>query len=108
MSALYQMQFLGQSGAGAGAIYVGRGKVVGIDATGARYNGSYVDQAGRLKGTVTLTSASGMLVTGQSISPGTQVPITLDLPANFAGHPQQIMVAGRPVTVSFDKIGDIP
>lgn len=32
MSALYAMNFVGMGGTGGGAVYVGNGKIVGIDA----------------------------------------------------------------------------
>jgi hypothetical protein len=110
MSALYTMQYQGQVGSGGGAVYIGKGIVLGVDVTGARYNGSYTTTpAGRLQGTVTLTSSGATLVTGQQVPAGTQIPITLDLPANFAnGQFQQVLVSGGPVQVRFDKIGDIP
>jgi hypothetical protein len=78
MSALYQMRYQGVAGFGGGVVYIGRGKVLGMDVTEARYDGSYVDQAGRVRGTVTLTSAGGALVTGQPIPAGTQVQIVMD------------------------------
>ena len=90
---------------------LGRNKILGVDVTGARYDGSYVENLmiGRLQGTATLTSAGGVLVTGQPVPPGTQVQITFDLPTNFAnGQFQQVSVGGRPVQVRFDKLGDIP
>lgn len=109
MSALYQMQFHGVTGVGHGAIYIGKGLVAGIDVTGARYHGSYTSQGPTLSGTVTLTSAGGSLVTGQPVPPGTQVPITFNLQANFGnGQLNTVIVGGRPVQVAFDKIADIP
>jgi hypothetical protein len=109
MSALYQMRYQGVSGTGHGAVYIGKGKVVGVDLTGAKYLGSYTNQGANLSGTVTLTSAGGALVTGQPTPPGTQVPITFSLPANFgAGQVQTVTVGGQPVQVAFEKVGDIP
>ena len=35
MSAFYTMQYHGQTGFGLGALYIGRGRVVGADAAGA-------------------------------------------------------------------------
>jgi len=109
MSALYEMRYQGVAGTGHGAIYIGKGKVLGVDVTGARYDGSYASQGANLAGTVTLTSAGGALVTGQPVPAGTKVPITFNLPANFGnGQFQSVTVGGRPVQVAFDKIGDIP
>ncbi len=109
MSALYQMRYQGVSGVGHGAIYIGKGKVLGVDITGARYDGSYTQQGQSLSGNVTLTGSGAPLVTGQQAPAGTKVPITFSFPGNFAtGQFQTVNVAGRPVQVAFDKIGDIP
>ena len=109
MSALYQMRYQGVAGMGHGAVYIGKGKVLGVDVTGARYDGSYTQQGANLSGTVTLTSAGGSLVTGQPVPAGTKVPITFNLPPTFGnGQFQPVTVGGKPVQVAFDKIGDIP
>ncbi len=110
MSALYMMQYVGVAGGGAGAIYIGKGKILGMDIAGGRYAGSYTEQGGRLKGNATLSMPQGgQLVTGQQVPPGTKIPLTTDWPADFAnGRPQTVMVAGRSVQVAFEKIGDIP
>lgn len=111
MSALYVMKYAGQADAGGGAVYIGRGKVLGVDITGIKYDGSYTEGAGRMKGTVTLISPPGgaSLVTGLQLSGGQKIPLTIDWPSNFAsGQPQQLGVAGRSVSVKFEKIGDVP
>jgi hypothetical protein len=114
MSALYQMRYQGVAGGGHGAVYIGKGKVIGVDITGARYDGAYTSNGSLLNGavlsgTVTLTSAGGSLVTGQPVPPSTQVPITFSLPASFGnGQFLSVTVGGKPVQVAFDKIGDIP
>lgn len=110
MSALYAMRYLGRSDVGAGAIYIGRGKIVGIDIGGARYDGTYTEGAGRMKARVNMHVPAGVvLVTGQQIPQPTTIPLAADWPLTFAdGTAQQIMVAGLPVSVTFEKIGDIP
>ena len=110
MSALYAMRYLGAVGVGIGAIYIGRGKMVGIDAAYGRYDGSYTEQNGRLRGTVSLSiPGGGNLVTGQPLPAGQSIQIAFDLPSTFAnGQAQTVSVAGRPVQVTFEKIGDIP
>lgn len=115
MSALYQMRYQGVAGVGHGAIYIGKGKVLGVDITGARYDGSYtgggslLNPGTTLTGAVTLTAAGGTLVTGQPVPPGTQVQISFSLPPTFGnGQFQPVTVGGKPVQVAFDKIGDIP
>src|ERR1700676_683063 len=76
MSALYQMRYQGVAGNGHGAMYVGKGVVVGIDISGARYNGTYTLSGTTINGTAILTSAGGALVTGQDLPVGGTVPIT--------------------------------
>ena|ERR1700733_7556997 len=108
MSALYAMRYHAAR-TGHGAVYIGKGIVLGVDATGARYNGSYTIQGENLTGTVTLIATGGALVTGQIVPKGTKVQIVLNLPPDLGnGEFQQVMVDGRPVRVAFDKIGDIP
>ena len=109
MSALYQLRYQGVAGVGHGAVYIGRGIIVGVDITGGRYHGTYSAQGQNLVGSATLTSAGGTLVTGQPVPAGTQVPISFSLPTNFNnGQPHQISVGGRSVSVAFDLIGAVP
>jgi hypothetical protein len=110
MSAFYVMRYLGATGMGFGAIYIGRGTIVGVDVANGRYQGTYTERDGKLKATVTMSLPyGGALVTGTQVPPGTKIQMTADLPADFAnGQAQQIMIQGRPVQVTFEKIGDIP
>lgn len=109
MSAFYIMRYQGGTGGGFGAIYIGRGIVVGADVGNGRYKGSYTEAAGRIRGNITLSLPSGgHLVTGQQVPPGTSIPITFDWPENFAAGAQQVSVQGRPVGVTFEKVGDVP
>jgi hypothetical protein len=110
MSALYVMQYVGQIGTGAGAVYIGKGVIVGVDAGGGRYKGTYTEAGGRMNGNATVLVPHGAtMVTGQQLPPGTTLQLTIDWPANFAnGQPQPISIAGRQVQVTFEKIGDIP
>jgi hypothetical protein len=110
MSALYVMRYSGQSSVGAGCIYVGKGIISGADAGGGYYDGSYTEQAGRIKGTVKLTAPKGAtLVTGQQLPPGAALPLTMDWPKDFGnGSPQTVLVSGHPVKVEFEKLKDIP
>lgn len=59
---------------------------------------------------VSLTiSGAGQLVTGQVLLAGQEIAISIDWPANFwNGQPQQVQVAGKPVTVTLQKIRDLP
>jgi hypothetical protein len=107
--ALYVMNYVGQTGTGGGAVYVGNGKIVGVDVGNLRYHGSYSEQGGRLKGTVALTAPTGgTLVTGAQLPAGSRLSLTLDWPANFAdGKPQPVTIEGRSVHVTLEKVGDI-
>jgi hypothetical protein len=90
-------------------MYVGNGVVVGIDISGARYNGTYTLSGTTINGTATLTSAGGALVTGENVPAGGTVPITFSLPAGFDdGRYHQVIAGGTRVGVSFNKVGDIP
>jgi hypothetical protein len=109
MSALYAMNYVGATGTGGGAVYVGNGKILGIDVGNLRYNGTYTEQGGRLKGTVALMAPTGgTLVTGAQLPAGSRLGLTLDWPTNFAdGKPQVVTIEGRQAHVTFEKIGDI-
>ncbi len=109
MSALYAMNYVGQTGTGGGAVYVGRGKIVGVDVANLRYNGTYTEQGGRLKGTVALTAPTGgTLVTGAELPAGGRLNLSLDWPANFSdGKPHPVTIEGRQVHVTFEKIGEV-
>jgi hypothetical protein len=52
--------------------------------------------------------AAGVMVTGQQVPAGTSIPMTFDWPSNFTSGPQQITVQGHPVSVTFEKVGDVP
>ena len=111
MSALYAMRYLGHSGDGMGAIYIGRGTIVGVDAANGRYSGTYTEEGGRFKGTIKLSAPAGdvALVTGAQLPKGQAISMQADWPINFAdGSAQTIIVNGLPVQVTFEKIGDIP
>ena len=112
MSALYKMVYMGGGGAGAGVVAISKGTVLGLDVGELRYEGTYVETNGRLKLTATMEATAkggGHLVTGQTLPYGHKLALSADWPADFAnGSPQTIMVAGRPVQVRFEKIGDLP
>lgn len=110
MSAFYIMRYLGATGLGFGSLYVGKGAIVGADAGGGHYHGTYTETGGRMKVTATLSMPNGgILVTGAQIPAGTDIPISADWPTNFAdGASQAITVAGGEVQVTFEKVGDIP
>jgi hypothetical protein len=104
------MRYVGQADTGAGVLFIGKGVIVGADIGNMRYKGTYVESGGRIKGTVVMSAPQGgMLVTGAAMPAGSTIQVTADWPPDFAnGQAQQIIVAGRPVQVTFDKIGDVP
>ena len=115
MKALYAMQYAGHESAGAGALYVGDGFVLGVDIGGCRYEGSYTESGGRLRGRATISaphSGTATLVTGQVLQPGQSIPLDVDWPlvdGELAdGETRALSVAGREVLVTFEKVGDIP
>jgi hypothetical protein len=109
MSALYQIRYQGVAGKGHGAMYLGKGVIVGIDLAGSRYHGTYTFEGPNITGTATLTSAGGALVTGENVPAGGSVPIAFNLPTSLDdGQYHQVVVGGKPIRVSFNKIGDIP
>ena len=114
MSALYIMRYVGQAGGqagmGGGALYVGKGIISGVDVGLGTYDGSYKEEAGRVKGAAIMTiGLNGQLVTGKVLPQGTKVPLQIDWPADFAdGRAQVVSVQGHPVHVTFEKLRDIP
>lgn len=109
MNALYIMRFLGGAGVGFGAIYIGHGKVVGVDAGNARYHGSYTEDGARLRGTITMTlPTGGTLVIGMQVPPGFSTTLNVDWPVNFTSGQQTVSVQGRQVSVTLEKVGDVP
>jgi hypothetical protein len=112
MSAFYRMDYVGQIGAGGGAIYIGKGVVFGIDVVGSTYDGAYSEAGGRLKGNVRMTTPvrGAILVAGQRMPGGAAFDLSFDLGPDFAsGRPQRIFgVGGRPIQVTFKKLKDLP
>jgi hypothetical protein len=108
MSALYVMRYEGVAGVGHGAVFIGKGKILGVDIKGAKYEGTYSSKNGGLSGAATLTSAGGELVTGEAVPAGTKVQIVFDLAANQANGEFQLRIGGQPVRVLLAKIGDVP
>jgi len=108
MSALYVMRYEGVAGVGHGAVFIGKGKILGVDIKGAKYEGTYLSKDGSLSGAATLISAGGELVTGEAVPAGTRLQIVFDLPASAANGEFQLRIAGKPVRVLLAKVGDVP
>jgi hypothetical protein len=80
MSALYAIHYQGGAAVGFGAVYIGRGKIVGVDINNVRINGTYVKQGGRMKPNVILTAKNdAVLVTGDQMPAGTTIPLALPI-----------------------------
>ena len=110
MSVLYALRYAGKTGIGVAAICIGGGTIVGFDGADGRYRGTYRVVNGRLQGEMTLTMAGVWpMVTGERSAAGQKLDITLDLPAEFGdGSPQQVSVGGHPVTITAQKVGEVP
>ena len=112
MSALYLMRYVGQSGTGHAALYMGREAILGIDTGGCVYRGSYDERPdGGMDGEVTITApATGaVLATGDMLGGSQSIPIGASLSADFGNEtPQLIFVGPKAVEVKFEKIGDLP
>ena len=110
MSALYKMTYGGGVGFGHGAIFIGNGQVLGIDIGDIWYEGKYWEENGqvRMQANMTAKSPDAVLVTGRHLSAGETIPIDATWPLDMEPDElHQISVAGRPVNVTLEKIGDI-
>jgi hypothetical protein len=109
MSALFAVHFVGKTLA-TGGLYIGNGQILGVDGDNGRYKGTYTEQGGQVNAKLTVTYPEGAtLVTGDQVAPGTSVPISGSWPLAFAGgEAQTVMINGKPMSISFEKIGDIP
>jgi hypothetical protein len=107
--ALYLMKFAGAADFGGGVLFIGNGKIVGMDVANLRFKGTYTEQNGRFVSSVRMSAPTGAtLVTGQQLPAGSELKLSTDWPLDFAnGHPHPLLVEGRPVQVSFEKIDDI-
>jgi hypothetical protein len=110
MSALYRLNYTGSHSEGFAVVYIGRGLILGMDEGKGHLRGTYVEEAGRLKGAITGTATeANRLASGQFMQAGESTEITIDWSSDFAtGSPQPSYVMGDLVEVTFEKIGDIP
>ncbi|MBL8834363.1 MAG: hypothetical protein JNL71_18380 [Rhodospirillales bacterium] len=110
MSALYIMRYVGAAGAGSSTLYIGRQTVVGVDAGGARYFGTYIESRGRILVDMTLLMPrSGVLVTGEQAPAGSKYKLTGDWPVEPAdGTIHRAYFDGRAMKVGFERVGFIP
>ena len=110
MSALYIMRYVGTAGVASSTIYIGRQKVLGIDAGGARYVGTYSESRDRMLVDMTLLMPKGgVLITGEQAPAGSKYKLTGDWPVEPAdGMVHRIYFDGRAMKVGFERIGFIP
>ena len=110
MSALYRMDYSGSHGKGFAVVYIGRGVVLGMDEPGSLVHGTYTEDGGRLRGSMTLTGdTEGHTVGGQIMKAGQSAEMEIDWDSDFAaGRPQQVTLLGDPLQIVFQKIGDVP
>lgn len=110
MSGFYLMRFKVPTdhglAEGAGALYFKRGVIIGVDSAGVRYDGTYVDDNGRIRGSVILDiPAETPLTTGVKTTIPTRLALPLELAPDFAdGKPHKMQLEGRFVEVTFEKV----
>lgn len=109
-SALYLMRYVGTGGQGAGVLYLGRGVLLGMDTGEIRYEGTYTESDGELQvqATMTGTSDSGVLVTGQPFGKGHSLSINATWPVEVDSGQREVSIGGAPVYLTLEKIGDLP
>lgn len=109
MSILFAVRYVGSKGNGLAAICVGNGTIIGFDGSDGRYHGSYIEAGGRFRGRLKMTfPGEWPLVTGTPFRPGDVVEVAFDWPREFTeGQPQQLFVAGNPVTITAARIGEV-
>ena len=108
---LYVIEFGADVGIGAGVLYIGDGEVYGADAAKIKYVGTYVEVGERFRAEIAITaSAPGAhLVTGVPLPAGRSLAVIADLPRDFAnGEAHRVRAGGREVSVTLEKITDIP
>jgi hypothetical protein len=110
MSALYRMTYTGSHGEGFAVVYIGQGLILGMDQPGSRIHGTYTEDGGRLRGSMTLTGdTEGHTVGGQIMKAGQSAEMEVDWDHDFAaGRRQQITLLGEPLQIVLQKIGNIP
>lgn len=108
MQGFYALYYTGISGFGHAVLIMKDGLVIGADATGGVYDGTYQTVDNDIKVEVNLTVPAGAtLVTGQSLPEALTQKIVATLPSHFAsGSPVSISTPMGPVNVIFKKLRD--
>ena len=91
-------------------MYIGRGIVLGLDTGEGLARGTYREEGGRLKGSMTLTVRDdNVSPNGKVLKAGESTEIEIDLPPDFAdGRTLQETIMGDTFDVVYTKLGDIP
>ena len=112
MSALYKVTYQGVAGIGEAVLYIGNGLVLGAGVQNGRYQGTVQAVPQGMTGNIGLTIPPGTsMVTGPVSPTATHYDITLTWPSDWStpGRVLPVTVVGMGlVSVTLDKIGDIP
>ncbi len=96
MAGFYVTKYLGPLGGGEGAFYVGNGIVVGTDALGGIYDGSYRVANGVMIGSARLeVPDGGLLATGQQVQANEPIDVRFSLPIDFATGEHSRLLLGN-------------
>jgi hypothetical protein len=114
MDGFFRIAFTGTAGSGFGVLVLHGGSIVGADATGVIYDGSYTEnlEAGEIGVQVTMVVPAGVTLvqTGTPLAAETTVPITATLSqADIVSEkPVLLQTPLGPVNAIFKKIRDFP
>lgn len=114
MDGFFRITFTGIAGSGFGMLVLHDGLIVGADAAGAKYDGSYTDNSSiqALDFRVTMSAPAGItpVQTGIPIAEPISLPISGSLPfENIAREtPTLLETPLGPVNVIFVKLRDFP
>lgn len=110
MSVLFRVRYVGSEGAGVAAISIGSGKIIGFDGAEGLYQGKYIEENGRVRGSASYTlPPQWPLVTGGTSDEGGPFELTFDWPASCIsdGEPHQLFINGQPLKATLTRIGEI-
>lgn len=111
--AFYAIYYTGQQGSGLGLLALKGGMVVGVDAVGGKFDGTYsVDtDKGVLSASIRMTvPANSFLVTGQPVrNQPYMVDLPIEVPLDLAGGaPIRLELPIGPLNIRFEKLRDFP
>lgn len=106
----YSISFGGAAGAGFGMLVLHNGQVVGADAAGVTYDGTYApNAAGAVTANIVLSVPAGVqLVQGIAKPTPWQMPISATLPGDLGQeHPITVPTPAGAVKVVFKKLRNL-